>query len=521
MDAVGPRANRLSRSSTPSGSTSRRGSSSPASGGRHASSPRHATSSATSLRRLIALVLSVALLALVAVPSLTSNGDVDGSSVLRERGHPDGPAGGDPTGGGPAGGEADAALEPFIYNGIRATIAEFPSTVILETATGLCTGTVVAPRWVLTSAHCFASTDPSRVLVGLGSDSLRAGFPEVMRAERIVPHPDYQRGTVRADIALVRLQQATVAPPITLVGPGFADPVGARATVAGWGMLDERRDTEVLMKAELPVVDDNVCRSVFGALYDGNTLTCAGGEGRQPCPGDSGGPLLIDTAGRQLQIANTTAGQPCNPASRSYTIFTSIGAHRSWIQRTLLASGDPSLPGIFFDVPNSSAHAPGVTAVAEAGITVGYPDASFRPGEQVTRGQMATFLMRALKLPDPGGASFRDVPSSHAHVAGIRAVAAAGIAGGFPDGTYRPAQPVTRGQMATFLQRATKTPPGSLPAPFSDVPDGYSHARAISAMAAARITGGFPDGTYRPGQPVTRGQMATFLARAFLGAPRA
>jgi hypothetical protein len=163
----------------------------------------------------------------------------------------------------------------------------------------------------------------------------------------------------------------------------------------------------------------------------------------------------------------------------------------------------------FADVDGST-HAGLIRAVAEAGIAGGYPDGSFRPGEPVTRGQMATFLQRALGLP-AGSPSFPDVIGS-THEGAIGAVDVAGIAGGYPDGTYRPDVTVSRGQMATFLQRGFDLPDVADVA-FSDVGE-TGHAGAIRAVAGADIAGGFADGTFRAQQPVTRGQMATFLARA-------
>ncbi|MEX0660095.1 MAG: S-layer homology domain-containing protein [Egibacteraceae bacterium] len=169
------------------------------------------------------------------------------------------------------------------------------------------------------------------------------------------------------------------------------------------------------------------------------------------------------------------------------------------------------------DIPEFSdiaghTHEEAILAVATAGITTGFPDGTFRPQDPVTRGQMAAFLQRALELPSgAGGGQFSDV-GGHTHEEAIAAVAAAEIAAGFPDGTYRPQQPVSRDQMASFLQRALDLPPGG-PHPFTDVA-GNPHEPAIAAVAQEGIASGFPDGTYRPRQQVTRGQMAAFLARA-------
>jgi hypothetical protein len=169
-------------------------------------------------------------------------------------------------------------------------------------------------------------------------------------------------------------------------------------------------------------------------------------------------------------------------------------------QRTVLA-GVTDIAG--------NVHQDAIVWVLEAGVATGFTDDTYRPSGSVTRGQMATFLDRALDLP-AGDADFTDI-AGNTHAAAIARVAAADIAGGFPDGTFRPEQPVSRQQMATFLTRALELTPTT--ADFPDVDADGVHARNIGAVADADIAGGFPDGTYRPTADVTRGQMATFLQR--------
>jgi uncharacterized protein (DUF1800 family) len=118
---------------------------------------------------------------------------------------------------------------------------------------------------------------------------------------------------------------------------------------------------------------------------------------------------------------------------------------------------------------------------------------------------------------------FPDVPASHPFAADIDWLVTRGITQGFPDGSFRPAAPVTRGQMAAFLHRFKGSPATSAPqrASFVDVPDGHSFFREIEWLAGARITVGSssPAGqVFRPAEPVARGQMAAFLHR-FSGAP--
>jgi spore germination protein YaaH len=165
----------------------------------------------------------------------------------------------------------------------------------------------------------------------------------------------------------------------------------------------------------------------------------------------------------------------------------------------------------FWDVVGGDLQPP-VEAVAARGIALGAGDGSFRPNAPVTRGQMASFLSRALALPPAAApAPFSDTAGT-THAGAVDAVTQAGIATGFPDGRFQPDAAVTRGQMASFLQRGLALE-GCLPAPFPDAA-GSPHEPAVCAVAARGIAQGRPDGTFRPNEAVSRGQMARFLARA-------
>jgi hypothetical protein len=173
----------------------------------------------------------------------------------------------------------------------------------------------------------------------------------------------------------------------------------------------------------------------------------------------------------------------------------------------------PPPPSLYSDVAPQYPHASTIYELAQRGWASGYPDGTFRPAESVQRGQMATFLSRALGLTADGSPSPFVDTSGSVHEQAIIAVWSAGVASGYPDGSFRPATSVTRGQMASFLVRAFGIAAAGQPSTFGDI-SGNTHEAAIEALAAAGITGGFPDGTFRPDTAVTRGQMATFLIRA-------
>lgn len=171
----------------------------------------------------------------------------------------------------------------------------------------------------------------------------------------------------------------------------------------------------------------------------------------------------------------------------------------------------PLEPGAFRDV-NGGTHAAAIRAIALAGVTQGCASELFCPERQVTRGQMASFLTRALDLPPAPWGSFSDTAGSP-HRAAIDSLAAAGITSGCATGGFCPNQPVSRGQMASFLQRAWDLPDSGV-LRFFDITLSSVHRAAIEAIADAGITLGCADQRYCPDQPVKRSEMASFLGRA-------
>ncbi len=149
----------------------------------------------------------------------------------------------------------------------------------------------------------------------------------------------------------------------------------------------------------------------------------------------------------------------------------------------------------------------------EQAITAGCDDAPPRycPNGLVTRGQMATFLSRALDLPSTAVDFFTD-DETNKHEGNINRVAAAGITVGCSATRFCPDGLVTRGQMATFLSRAYGLPAAGTDF-FSD-DEANKHEANINRIAAAAITTGCTPTTYCPNGLVTRGQMAAFINRA-------
>lgn len=154
-----------------------------------------------------------------------------------------------------------------------------------------------------------------------------------------------------------------------------------------------------------------------------------------------------------------------------------------------------------------------IEKIAAAGITAGCGQSPPRycPDDTVTRGQMAAFLTRALRLPaastdyfsDDAGSIFED---------SINRLAEAGITSGCATGRYCPTGTVTRGQMAVFLSRALDLPASSVDRFDDDA--GKFYEESANRMYDAQITVGCGARKYCGEDDVTRGQMAAFLTRA-------
>jgi len=177
----------------------------------------------------------------------------------------------------------------------------------------------------------------------------------------------------------------------------------------------------------------------------------------------------------------------------------------------------------FREVPVSYWASRFVTKLAANGISGGCGFANFCPDDPVTRAQMAVFLERGMRggdfsPPSASGNVFFDVAANDFAAAFIEQLANDGITGGCGGGNYCPNNNVTRAQMAVFLLRA-KYGPGYSPPPaqglFGDVDLSYWAVNWIEQLAAEGITSGCGGGNFCPDQPATRAQMAVFLVRTF------
>ncbi len=197
-------------------------------------------------------------------------------------------------------------------------------------------------------------------------------------------------------------------------------------------------------------------------------------------------------------------------------------------------------PITFSDVPVGHTFYDSVRCLACRGIVSGYADRTFKPNNQVTRGQLAKMVSNAAGFSEPvSGQTFQDVPPTHTFYEFIQRLTTRGYMTGYACGGpdepcinnrpyFRPGANATRGQTSKIVSNAarfTEPPSGQT---FQDVPPSHTFYAEIQRLASRNVMQGYPCGGpfepcvgpenrpyFRPGNDVTRGQSAKIVANTF------
>ena len=248
--------------------------------------------------------------------------------------------------------------------------------------------------------------------------------------------------------------------------------------------------------------------------------------------------IMIAGSGSQLHTAarwgdyssiNVSPADDCqfwftseyNRVTSSAEWYTYIGAFTFPLPTTLGGGGCiPHSP--FADVTALNWYAPFVYRLYDLGITSGCGGGNFCPASNITRAEMAVFLLRTehggnFAPPAATGTVFGDVSINSFAAAWIEKLSAEGLTSGCGGGNFCPNGLVTRAEMAVFLLRtaygSAYVPPAATGTVFNDVSISSFAAAWIEELASLGITAGCGSGNYCPASPVNRSEMAVFLIR--------
>lgn len=227
-----------------------------------------------------------------------------------------------------------------IVGGTPTTSDKNPFLVAIQLVGGWCTGTLISPTEVLTTAQCLVSNpengpSTTRVIAGRTNVFDKDGNKNKVVGVEVGPGQGYD-GVPTNDIAVLVLKHpiSSKYKPIKWVSSGFTYKPGTQARIIGWGATDPNKDETQgdLREASLPIRPETACSSVYGNDYNPENMVCAGREegGVDACYEDAAAPLLVKEGDEERVAGLISWGGECAAAGEP-GVYTKVSKFADWL----------------------------------------------------------------------------------------------------------------------------------------------------------------------------------------------